>query len=127
MSIRPEHAVAELGWIWYAPEAQRSKVNTEASYLLLRYCFEELHYRRMEWKCNSLNERSHRAALRLGFTYEGNFRQHMIVKGENRDTDWFSMLDQEWPSIGAALSHWLYKDDSVSLRELTRPAHQKKS
>lgn len=118
MSIRAEHGVAELGNIWYAPAAQRTKTNTEACYLLLRYCFEDLGYRRMEWKCDARNEPSRNAALRLGFTFEGIFRQHMIIKGENRDTAWFAMLDHEWPQIAAAIRKWLYEDDSVSLGRL---------
>jgi RimJ/RimL family protein N-acetyltransferase len=120
MMIRPEHRVAELGNIWYTPSAQRTKANTEACYLLLRYCFEELNYRRMEWKCNVLNERSQRSARRLGFSFEGIFRQHMIVKGENRNTAWFSILDHEWPQICMTMRHWLYEDDSTSLRDLTK-------
>ncbi|MEQ1854062.1 MAG: GNAT family protein, partial [Chthoniobacteraceae bacterium] len=72
-----------------------------------------------EWKCDALNERSQRAAERLGFTFEGIFRQHMMVKGRNRDTAWFSMLDHEWPRIGSAMSRWLYEDDSVALGALT--------
>jgi RimJ/RimL family protein N-acetyltransferase len=123
MSIRAEHGVAELGNIWYVPQAQRTKTNTESCYLLLRYCFEELGYRRMEWKCNSRNEPSHNAALRLGFTFEGIFRQHMVVKGESRDTTWFSLLDQEWKTIGSAMQHWLYKDDSISLAQLIQKKH----
>jgi len=118
MSIRAEHGVAELGNIWYAPAAQRTKANTEACYLLLRHCFEDLGYRRMEWKCDSRNEPSRNAALRLGFTFEGIFRQHMIIKGENRDTAWFAMLDHEWPQISAAMRKWLYEDDSISLGRL---------
>ncbi len=118
MSIRAEHGVAELGNIWYAPAAQRTKANTEACYLLLRHCFEDLGYRRMEWKCDSRNEPSRKAALRLGFTFEGIFRQHMIIKGENRDTAWFAMLDHEWPQISAAMRKWLYDDDSISLSRL---------
>ncbi len=120
MSIRAEHGVAELGNIWYAPSAQRSKANTEACYLLLRYCFEELGYRRMEWKCDSRNKRSRNAALRLGFTFEGIFRQHMLIKGENRDTAWFAMLDHEWPRVRAAMQRWLYEDASISLGRLNR-------
>jgi RimJ/RimL family protein N-acetyltransferase len=120
MNVRPEHGVAELGFIWYAPAAQRTKTNTEANYLLLRHCFEDLHYRRMEWKCNAANERSHRAALRLGYRYEGTFRQHMVVKELNRNTDWFSMLDEEWPAARSAMERWLYGGDPsprASLRE----------
>lgn len=101
MNIRPEHGAAELGGIWYAPFAQRMGANTDACLLLLRHCFEELKYRRMEWKCDSLNEPSKRAAGRLGFKFEGLFRQHMLVKGKNRDTEWFSILDHEWPGIRA--------------------------
>jgi len=118
MSIRAEHGVAELGNIWYAPAAQRTKANTEACFLLLRHCFENLRYRRMEWKCDARNKRSRRAALRLGFTFEGIFRQHMIIKGENRDTAWFAMLDHEWPRIAAATQRWLYEDDSTSLSRI---------
>ncbi len=118
MNIRAEHGVAELGNIWYAPAAQRTKANTETCFLLLRHCFEKLRYRRMEWKCDARNERSRRAALRLGFTFEGIFRQHMIIKGENRDTAWFAMLDHEWPQIAAAMQRWLYEDDSISLARI---------
>lgn len=122
MSVRAEHGVAELGNIWYSPAAQRTKTNTESCYLLLRHCFEVLGYRRMEWKCDSRNEPSRNAALRLGFTFEGIFRQHMIIKGENRDTAWFAMLDHEWPQIAAAMRKWLYEDDSVSLGRLIADA-----
>ena len=120
MSIRPDHGVAELGFIWYEPSAQRTKANTEANYLLLRSCFEELRYRRMEWKCDAENLRSRAAAERLGFTFEGVFRQHQVVKGRNRDTASFAMIDQEWPRIGAAMRHWLYDDDSVPLGTMIR-------
>ena len=118
MSIRAEHGVAELGNIWYAPAAQRTKANTEACYLLLRNCFEDLGYRRMEWKCDARNDPSRNAALRLGFTFEGIFRQHMIIKGENRDTAWFAMLDHEWPQIATAFHRWLYENDSIPLGRL---------
>jgi len=91
------HRVIEIGSIWYSPALQRTRVATEAMYLLARNAFETLGYRRYEWKCNTFNEPSRRAALRLGFTYEGLFRQHMISRGRNRDTAWFSMLDHEWP------------------------------
>lgn len=100
----------ELGHIWYSPEYQRSAVNTEATYLMLRHAFEALNYRRAEWKCNALNERSRRAALRLGFQFEGVFRKHMIVKGRNRDTAWFAMTDDDWPGVRRALETWLYVD-----------------
>ncbi len=100
----------EIGHIWYAPDYQRSAVNTEAAYLMLRHAFEALGYRRVEWKCNALNERSRRAALRLGFQFEGVFRKHMIVKGRNRDSAWFAMTDDDWPSVRCALEAWLYAE-----------------
>ena len=118
MSVRPEHGVAELGAIWFSPTSQRTKANTEANFLLLQYCFENLGYRRMEWKCNAENARSRAAAERLGYTFEGIFRQHLVVKRANRDTAWYSMLDHEWPRIRAAMTLWLYEDDSVPLRTL---------
>jgi RimJ/RimL family protein N-acetyltransferase len=121
MSLRPAHGVGELGNIWFGPAAQRTAANTESNYLLLRYCFEELGYRRMEWKCHALNEPSRRAALRLGFNYEGTFRQHMIVKGLNRDTAWFAMMDHEWPAVKAALEAWLAAPASLP-PFLCRPA-----
>ena len=107
MRIEPQHRVIEIGSIWYSPALQRSRAATEAMYLLARHAFETLRYRRYEWKCNSFNEPSRRAALRLGFTYEGVFRQHMISRGRNRDTAWFSMLDVEWPARKQAFERWL--------------------
>jgi RimJ/RimL family protein N-acetyltransferase len=107
MRIEPEHRVIEVGSILYTPALQRTHGATEAMYLLARHVFEELGYRRYEWKCNALNEASRRAALRLGFTFEGVFRQHMIMKGRNRDTAWFSMLDCEWPVRKAGFERWL--------------------
>lgn len=95
LNIVPEMRRLELGNIWYAPAYQRTKVNTEAIYIMLSVSFDVLGYRRVEWKCDALNERSRRAAERLGFTFEGVFRQHMIVKGRNRDTAWYSLLDDE--------------------------------
>ena len=93
MNIVSDMRRLELGHIWYSLDFQRSNVNTEAIYLMLCEAFDRLKYRRVEWKCDSLNERSRAAALRLGFRFEGIFRQHIIVKGRNRDTAWFSMLD----------------------------------
>jgi RimJ/RimL family protein N-acetyltransferase len=101
------HRTIEVGSIVYSPELQRTRGGTEAMYLLARYVFDTLRYRRYEWKCNTLNDRSSAAALRLGFTFEGVFRQHMIVKGRNRDTAWYSMLDHEWPSRKARFERWL--------------------
>ncbi|MEX1263950.1 MAG: GNAT family protein [Actinomycetota bacterium] len=109
----------ELGNIWYVRSAQRGRINTEAVFLLLREAFERWGYRRAEWKCDSLNARSRAAAERLGFTFEGVFRSHMIVKGRNRDTAWFSMLDTEWVSRRDAMRRWLDAEPgTVSLREL---------
>jgi RimJ/RimL family protein N-acetyltransferase len=107
MEFRPAMRVIEIGYIVYSPLLQRTPLATEAQYLLARYAFETLGYRRYEWKCDALNAPSRRAALRYGFRYEGIFRQHMIVKGRNRDTAWFSMLDSEWPARKAAFERWL--------------------
>jgi len=107
MRIEPNHRCIEVGGILFAPALQRTRGATEAMYLFARYVFEVLGYRRYEWKCDALNEPSRRAALRLGFTFEGIFRQHMIMKGHNRDTAWFSMLDREWPEGKAAFERWL--------------------
>lgn len=107
MRIEPAHRVIEVGNILYLPRLQRTAGATEAMYLLARYVFEDLGYRRYEWKCDALNEPSRRAALRYGYTFEGVFRQHMIVKGKNRDTAWYSMLDGEWPERKQAFERWL--------------------
>jgi RimJ/RimL family protein N-acetyltransferase len=107
MRIEPAHRVIEVGSILFTPALQRTAAATEAMYLMARHVFEDLGYRRYEWKCDSGNAQSRAAALRLGFTFEGIFRQHMIVKGRNRDTAWFSMLDAEWPSRKAAFERWL--------------------
>jgi RimJ/RimL family protein N-acetyltransferase len=106
MRITPEHRVIEIGHILFAPALQRTAAATEAVYLLARHVF-DLGYRRFEWKCDALNAPSRRAALRLGFVFEGIFRQHMIVKGRSRDTAWFAMLDGEWPRCRAAFEAWL--------------------
>ena len=107
MRIEPTHRVIEVGGIWFTPALQRTRAATEAMYLMAKNAFEVLRYRRYEWKCNAFNEPSRRAALRLGFTYEGLFRQHMIARGRNRDTAWFSMLDAEWPARREAFERWL--------------------
>jgi RimJ/RimL family protein N-acetyltransferase len=107
MEIRPAMRVIEMGSIVYSPALQRTPAATEAQYLVADYVFGTLGYRRYEWKCNALNAPSMRAAERLGFTYEGTFRQHMIVKGRNRDTAWFSILDKEWPAVKGAYQAWL--------------------
>lgn len=107
LRIDTKHRVIEVGSILYSPALQRTRGATEAMYLMARHVFEDLGYRRYEWKCNALNQPSRRAALRLGFTFEGIFRQHQIVKGRNRDTAWFSMLDSEWPRRKEAFERWL--------------------
>jgi RimJ/RimL family protein N-acetyltransferase len=107
MEIRPEHRSIEVGHIVYSPALQRTPLATEAQYLLAAYVFDTLGYRRYEWKCNALNSASRRAALRFGFGFEGVLRQHMIAKGRNRDTAYFSMLDSEWPARKAAFERWL--------------------
>ena len=119
LNIAPDARRLELGNIWYGPEAQNTCANTEAAYLMLCEAFDCMRYRRVEWKCDALNERSRSAALRLGFTFEGLFRQHMIVKDRNRDTTWFAMLDTEWSRIKENMEEWLYHnpDKSWSLRE----------
>lgn len=111
MEIRPAMRVIEVGHIVYTPRLQRTPLGTEAQYLLAKYVFETLGYRRYEWKCNALNAPSRRAALRYGFTFEGIFRQHLISKGRNRDTAWFSILDSEWPARKAAFLRWLAPDN----------------
>jgi RimJ/RimL family protein N-acetyltransferase len=103
----PANGVIEVGFILYSPALQRTREATETMYLMARHAFDDLGYRRYEWKCNALNEPSRRAAARLGFTFEGIFRQHMVVKGQNRDSAWFSMLDSEWPARKRAFEAWL--------------------
>jgi len=107
MRIDPAHRCIEVGNILYGRNLQRTPGATEAQYLLMRYVFEDLGYRRYEWKCNALNAPSRQAALRFGFSFEGIFRKHMIVRGRNRDTAWYSMLDDEWPATKAAFERWL--------------------
>src|SRR6202166_4540596 len=107
MSIRPDMRVVEVGSILLSPPLQRTPLATEAQYLLARYAFETLRYRRYEWKCDALNAASRRAALRYGFIYEGTFRQNIIAKGRNRDNAWFSMLDSEWPARKRNFERWL--------------------
>ena len=107
MAIRPDMRVVEVGNILLGPSLQRTPLATEAQYLLARYAFETLGYRRYEWKCDALNAASRRAALRFGFSFEGIFRDHMIIKGRSRDTAWFAMLEAEWPARKAAFERWL--------------------
>jgi len=111
MRIEPAHGVVEVGNILLSPALQRTTAATEAMFLMAGHIFDHLGYRRYEWKCNAGNGPSRRAALRLGFTFEGIFRQHMVVKGRNRDTAWFSMLDCEWPARKQAFEAWLVPDN----------------
>jgi RimJ/RimL family protein N-acetyltransferase len=121
MEIRPAMRVIEVGNIVYSPALQRTRLGTEAQYLLARYVFETLGYRRYEWKCNALNAPSRQAALRYGFTFEGILRQHMIVKGRSRDTAYYSMLDSEWPARKAAFERWLTSENfDASGKQKTR-------
>ncbi len=106
MRMEPAHGVIEVGNILLSPSLQRTTAATEAMYLMARHIF-DLGYRRYEWKCNAENAPSRRAAQRLGFTFEGIFRQHMVIKGRNRDTAWFSLLDKEWPARKRAFEAWL--------------------
>jgi RimJ/RimL family protein N-acetyltransferase len=107
MDMQPKNAAIELGNIWFAPRMQRTRASTEAMFLLLKLAADDLGYRRLVWKCNSLNAPSRRAAERLGFTYEGTLRAHSIPKGRRRDSAYFSILDDEWPRCRDALVRWL--------------------
>ncbi len=111
MRIDPANRCIEVGSILYGPRLQRHAGGTEAQFLLMKYAFDDLGYRRYEWKCNALNAPSRMAALRLGFSFEGVFRQHMIIRGRNRDTAWYSMIDSEWPKAREALVRWLTADN----------------
>ncbi len=111
MRIRPEAGSAEVGCVVFSKKLQRTPAATEAMYLMARHLFDDLGYRRYEWKCNNDNEASKRAALRLGFQFEGVFRQDQVVKGKNRDTAWYSIIDSEWPSVKQAFELWLAPDN----------------
>lgn len=123
MSIVPEHGVIEIGHIWLSPQLQRTPEATEALFVQARYAFDVLGYRRLEWKCDAANAPSRRAAERFGFTYEGVFRNHRVIKGRNRDTAWFSITDSEWPARRAAFEAWLSPEnfgaDGAQRRSLT--------
>ena len=126
MRIRPEHGSIEIGGVYWGLPMARTPLATEALYLFARHVFDELGYRRFEWKCNNRNEPSKAAATRFGFTFEGVFRQDMILKGESRDTAWFSMLDHEWPALRAEYERWLDPgnfdaDGKQKSRLVTRP------
>jgi RimJ/RimL family protein N-acetyltransferase len=130
LNIDPAAGSIEVGGIVYAPEFQRGIAATEAMYLMMRRAFDELGYRRYAWQCNSLNTRSRAAAIRLGFTFEGVWRQANVHKGRNRDTAWFSILDSEWPMIKTAFERWLAPENfdaegrqRMRLSMLTAAAH----
>jgi RimJ/RimL family protein N-acetyltransferase len=120
--IQPRNAAIELGNIWFAPSMQRTRAATEAIFLMLKLAADDLGYRRLVWKCNSLNAPSRRAAERLGFVHEGRHRMHMVVKGRLRDTDWYSIVGDEWPSCRDALLAWLdpgnFASDGTALNGL---------
>jgi RimJ/RimL family protein N-acetyltransferase len=122
LRIEPAHGVIEIGHIWFGGHLQRTPAATEAIHLLACHAFDDLGNRRLEWKCDAANDRSRRAADRFGFTFEGVFRQAMIVKGRNRDTAWYSLLDREWPAARAAFEAWLdpanFDRDGRQLRPL---------
>jgi RimJ/RimL family protein N-acetyltransferase len=107
LDIHPVDGVIEIGGIWFSPGLQRTRAATEALYLMLAHAMDDLGYRRMQWRCNSLNVKSRNAARRLGFRFEGIFYNHMIVKGHNRDTAWYSILDGEWPEVREIIRSWL--------------------
>ena len=111
MRIDQNNRVIEVGTVIFSPELRGTRIGTEAQYLLARYVFEELNYRRYEWKCDALNLPSRRAAERLGFVYEGTFRQAVIYKGRTRDTDWLSMIDKDWPKVKARFEVWLKSEN----------------
>jgi RimJ/RimL family protein N-acetyltransferase len=124
LNINPSAGSIEVGGITYSPALQRTPAGTEAMYLMMRRAFDELRYRRYEWKCNALNAPSRAAAERYGFRYEGLFRQADLVKGRNRDTAWYSIIDSEWPVVKAAFERWLdpgnFDADGRQRRSLAR-------
>ncbi|WOI54221.1 GNAT family protein [Parvularcula sp. LCG005] len=111
MRLRPEVGSAEIGAIVFSPTAQRTAASSEAIMLMIRHLFEVDRYRRLEWKCDRTNSASRQAALRFGFQFEGTFRQDMVLKGRNRDTDWFSIIDSDWPALGEGYRRWLDEID----------------
>ncbi|MEA5506486.1 GNAT family protein [Halotia wernerae UHCC 0503] len=114
LAIAPDHGRAEIGHVWFTSAVHKGKVNTESQFLLLRHLFEHHVYRRVEWKCDALNHASRTTATRMGFLYEGRFRQHMVVRGKNRDTDWFAMTDKEWRRCKANFEKWLYSNNTFA-------------
>ncbi len=121
LNIIPQMKTLELGNIWYSPVVHFAKVNTEIVYLMLTEAFDVLNYRRVEWKCDTCNARSRTVALRLGFSFEGIFRQHFIIKNRNRNTAWFAMIDKDWHHVKTNMIQWLYSTESnISLSVLNK-------
>jgi RimJ/RimL family protein N-acetyltransferase len=122
LNIVPLQGSIEIGHIWFSPAIQGTTATTESLYMMMRHAMNDLGYRRLEWKCNALNEPSRRAAKRLGFRYEGTFYNHLIVKGHNRDTAWYSIIDSEWPNVESSFEQWLdpsnFGEDGQQLRSL---------
>jgi RimJ/RimL family protein N-acetyltransferase len=121
MRIEPAHGVIEVGGITYSPALKKTRASSEAMYLLMRYIFDELGYRRYEWKCDSLNAPSRAAAQRYGFRFEGIFRQAIVYKGRSRDTAWFSIIDAEWPRIRTAFETWLNPENFDAAGQQRQP------
>jgi hypothetical protein len=113
--ITPEFGVIEVGHIWLGEQLKRTAAATEAIYLLAAHVFDDLGYRRLEWKCNALNKASRRAAARFGFSFEGIFRNHVVVKGRNRDTAWYAITDHDWQAVRTGFLSWLALLEGVSL------------
>ncbi len=127
LRINPPVGVIEVGHIHFSPKLQRTPMATEAMYLMMRRVFDQLGYRRYEWKCDALNQPSNRAARRLGFSFEGIFRQATMYKNRNRDTAWYAILDHEWPAIKAAFAAWLdpdnFEDSGIQRNSLVMPSN----
>lgn len=123
LNIEAQNGVIEIGSIWFGPQLRRTRAATEAMYLLLHYAMDDLGYRRMEWKCNALNQKSRNAAKRLGFRFEGIFYNHTIAKGRNRDSAWYSILGEEWPALRGIFETWLspsnFTEDGNARRSLS--------
>jgi len=129
LDMHAQNGVIEIGHIWFGTELQRTRGATEALFLMLKYAMDDLGYRRMQWRCNSLNEKSRQAARRLGFRFEGIFYNHLIFKGKNRDTAWYSILDDEWPEVCGKIENWLadsnFNADGEALCSLTELMQQR--
>lgn len=129
LDIHPQDGVIEIGSIWFGLDLRRTRAATEALYLLIRYAMDDLGYRRMQWRCNALNKASRNAARRLGFRFEGIFFRHMIYKGKNRDTAWYSILGEEWPEVRALMERWLepsnFDDQGAARTSLSQLMHQR--